>query len=296
MTELGSRLRMAREEKGISLDELQNITKIQKRYLVGIEEGNYGMMPGKFYVRAFIKQYAEAVGLQPEQLFDEYKNDIPPAYEDDMSERLSRVQSRSGVSRQTSKIMEYLPKVLTGIVIVAFLFLVWFLVTNYLDGGNKPEQPKGKESVNYKESENVVPPADEKKGQKGTDEGQPKEEPAEEPEKEQPEQKLETAGTSGILTTYNLTGTDTFSLKVSAITNGETWVKISSGNKTLFQGMLSNGASQTFDLSAETEAYIVAGNSGNTEISINDEKLEYALSPEQAVKQDIRIQFEKKAE
>ena len=40
-------------------------------------------MPGKFYARAFIKQYAEAVGLEPEELFEEYKNEIPIAYEDD---------------------------------------------------------------------------------------------------------------------------------------------------------------------------------------------------------------------
>ncbi|MDA6131043.1 helix-turn-helix domain-containing protein, partial [Escherichia coli] len=49
----------------MSLDDLQKVTKIQKRYLMGIEEGDYSMMPGKFYVRAFIKQYAEAVGIEP---------------------------------------------------------------------------------------------------------------------------------------------------------------------------------------------------------------------------------------
>ncbi|MCG6183460.1 helix-turn-helix domain-containing protein, partial [Anoxybacillus sp. LAT_26] len=68
MTELGKRLREAREEKNMSLDELQEMTKIQKRYLIGIEEGNYAIMPGTFYVRAFIRQYAEAVGLDPDEL------------------------------------------------------------------------------------------------------------------------------------------------------------------------------------------------------------------------------------
>ncbi|RKJ30729.1 helix-turn-helix domain-containing protein, partial [Butyricicoccus sp. 1XD8-22] len=40
MAELGTRLKEARLSKGYSLDDLQEITKIQKRYLVGIEEGN----------------------------------------------------------------------------------------------------------------------------------------------------------------------------------------------------------------------------------------------------------------
>lgn len=48
VAELGTRLKEARLSKGYSLDDLQEITKIQKRYLVGIEEGNYSIMPGSF--------------------------------------------------------------------------------------------------------------------------------------------------------------------------------------------------------------------------------------------------------
>src|SRR5690606_40205179 len=84
---------MAREEKSLTLDELQNITRIQKRYLVAIEEGKYEILPGKFYARAFIKQYAEAVGLEPEILFDEYRNEIPLTNENDIPERLSRIKT-----------------------------------------------------------------------------------------------------------------------------------------------------------------------------------------------------------
>lgn len=73
LTELGTRLKEARLSKGYSLDDLQEITKIQKRYLVGIEEGNYSIMPGSFYVRAFIKQYAEAVGLDADEILAEFK-------------------------------------------------------------------------------------------------------------------------------------------------------------------------------------------------------------------------------
>lgn len=89
MTELAIRLKEAREEKGMSLDELQAATKIQKRYLTALEEGNYDVIPGNFYVRAFIKQYAEAVGLDSDQLFEEYKKDIPNTYHDDVSEKIS---------------------------------------------------------------------------------------------------------------------------------------------------------------------------------------------------------------
>ena len=40
MSELGTRLKEARIAKGYSLEDLQDLTKIQKRYLAGIEDGN----------------------------------------------------------------------------------------------------------------------------------------------------------------------------------------------------------------------------------------------------------------
>ena len=56
MDEVGKRLRSARIEKGYTLDDLQQITKIQKRYLLALEQGKFDELPGDFYVRGFIKQ------------------------------------------------------------------------------------------------------------------------------------------------------------------------------------------------------------------------------------------------
>ena len=54
MTELGNRLKEAREEKGMSLDDLQAATKIQKRYLTALEEGNYDIIPVKYLFWIFV--------------------------------------------------------------------------------------------------------------------------------------------------------------------------------------------------------------------------------------------------
>ena len=75
MNEIGEILKEARIEQGYTLDDLQQTTKIQKRYLQAIENGNVDILPGRFYARAFVKQYADIVGLDGEELLAEHLNE-----------------------------------------------------------------------------------------------------------------------------------------------------------------------------------------------------------------------------
>lgn len=77
MSELGEVLRRTRLEKGITLDEMSEATKIQKKYLQAIEDGNLDQLPGSFYARAFIKNYAEYVGLDSNELLHQYMSSTP---------------------------------------------------------------------------------------------------------------------------------------------------------------------------------------------------------------------------
>ena len=65
VTELAIRLKEAREEKGMSLDELQAATKIQKRYLTALEEGNYDVIPGNFMCGRLSSNTLKLSGLIP---------------------------------------------------------------------------------------------------------------------------------------------------------------------------------------------------------------------------------------
>lgn len=65
---IGERLKQARIEKGYTLDDLQQLTKIQKRYLIAIEENHLDKLPSPFFVKAFIRQYAEVVEVSLEEL------------------------------------------------------------------------------------------------------------------------------------------------------------------------------------------------------------------------------------
>lgn len=282
----------------MSLDDLQTVTKIQKRYLQGIEEGNYNMMPGPFYVRAFIKQYAEAVDLEPEELFEQYKGEIPATFNDDLPEKLSRVQTRKNISGSSSKFFDILPKILVVAFIIGAMAIIWYFYSkNAGDNANEPIDSNNQETT-FEQSENLSREEVEKEETGGEEEPAADEEENEsvdpEGEQEVTTQEIALVETKGKTTVYELKNADKFELKL--VSTGETWVNVKNGKGySFFQGMLQQGGTDTHtqDLSNETEAVIIVGNSINTEIYVNDQKLEYATPPTDQVRQDITIRYMK---
>jgi cytoskeletal protein RodZ len=302
VTELGNRLKEARIAKGLSLDDLQSMTKIQKRYLIGIEEGNHASMPGNFYVRAFIKQYAEALNINPDEIFEAYKNEIPASYHKDLPQQLSRVKTNKTIPQGNSKIFDVLPKILIAIFVIGVAFLVYYLVSNNAGSNAKEPISSGNEPVKIETNGNLEKAnSDKKEIDKQKDSEKEQEKTGQEVEKtpvvEVPKQELTVVQTSGRKTTYALKNSDKFVVKL--ISRGQSWVSIKNGKgNSFFQGTLVAGTaeSQTVDLSAESEAVIVVGRSVDTDIYVNDQKIEYAVAPTEMVRQDITIQFVPKTE
>jgi len=65
-------LKRTREAKQISLSEIADITLINVRFLEAIEQGNVSILP-QTYIRAFIREYATVIGLDPEQALRKYE-------------------------------------------------------------------------------------------------------------------------------------------------------------------------------------------------------------------------------
>ena len=295
VTELGNRLKEARLAKNLSLDDLQTITKIQKRYLVGIEEGNYASMPGNFYVRAFIKQYAEALNLNPDEIFETYKNEIPASHNDEIH-HLSRVKTHKGISKRDSKVFDVLPKVLIGVFVIGIASLLYYFIYNH--AGNNKDQTISKDTQQVKIEKSAqlekvkadqAATADNNDSTTNKQAAKPKVETP--PPADTPKQVLTAVQTQGNTTTYDLKNANKFVVKL--VSKGQTWVSIKNGKqKTFFQGILKKGAvdSQTQDLSTENMAVIRIGNAADTDIYINDQKLVYAI-PATANVQNIKIQY-----
>nr|WP_253294198.1 helix-turn-helix domain-containing protein [Lysinibacillus capsici] len=297
-------MKEARLSKGYSLDDLQEITKIQKRYLIGIEEGNYSIMPGSFYVRAFIKQYAEAVGLDAEEILETYKNELPSTPNDQVSQSITNSPSRRKVTKGPSnKMMEAMPKIIVALFIVVIIVVIWVLWQSKNSPGTSEENNSTPE-IEYDTNVNPIDSEKDKKEQENKDaqkndkedKNSTEETPTDEDDTDQTEEMKQTISAGaveadGATTSYTLTGTDTMKLKIEV--SGPTFVGIRNQQQ---QEILTDtrvynaGEVVEFDASTQNYVRIRLGNSTQAKIYINDELLTYA---QQIVTQNIVINFNK---
>lgn len=68
MKEIGEYLKNRRTELGISLDEAEQYLKIRKKYLIGIEEGNENILPGRTYFIGYLRNYANYLDADQEYI------------------------------------------------------------------------------------------------------------------------------------------------------------------------------------------------------------------------------------
>lgn len=63
MTHFGEELRNERERRGISLDDIAETTKVSSRYLLALEQEEFGLLPGGVLNKGIVRNYVRAVGL-----------------------------------------------------------------------------------------------------------------------------------------------------------------------------------------------------------------------------------------
>lgn len=68
----GEWVRRERERRGVELRDVADRTKIGARHLRGLERGDISSWPGGLYRRAFVRSYAEAVGLDADLVVERF--------------------------------------------------------------------------------------------------------------------------------------------------------------------------------------------------------------------------------
>lgn len=133
MSDLGARLKQARQQRGVSLRDIAVTTKISVVALEALERNDFSRLPGGIFSRAFVRAYAIAVGLEPEEAVNEFLVAFT-RYERDKERSARRPDitpdDREFLERQR-RALRTLRTALTiaalvGLVVVAYLALVWW--------------------------------------------------------------------------------------------------------------------------------------------------------------------------
>ncbi|MBP2001049.1 cytoskeleton protein RodZ [Paenibacillus shirakamiensis] len=299
MSDLGQQLKEARLQRGLSLDDVQDMTKIRKRYLEAIEAGDYKVLPGSFYVRAFIKTYAEAVGVEPDGLLEEHRKDVPiaepePVLEPVMQKRRSTQVSTGGNSKWLSTVLMFS----FALLIVVVIYIV---ISNNKSASNtkapdgtsvttndKANDPKVTDPVAPSTGVDTPSPTPSGGGTTMTP-GQttpttpaPTTPTTPEPTTPTPDPGITPVvpesgavavtkdGKKGSTTLFKVTGTKGAPVKVEIKGTGKSWVEVrrgSSKGEKLFFDFVDDGTLQSYDLDA-SGLYIKSGSSSHTQITV----------------------------
>src|SRR3954452_6907817 len=98
---IGETLREARMRQQLDIVDLEGRTKISAKYLRALENEEFGMLAGPTFVKTFLRTYAEALGLDPQVLVEQYRATYEPREEAEHLQQLgptaiSRDRRRGG--------------------------------------------------------------------------------------------------------------------------------------------------------------------------------------------------------
>ena len=160
-------LRAKRAKLDMTLNEAENLTKIQKTYIVALEQDNYDALPGDFYIKAYIKQYAERLDLDSDKMISAYETgDLIEVREPtDFSENYRFVKPSERLEeeeRLTSKKnwQYYLPITILGTVAALIVFSIAAVVLLNKPKDNKIADSLYRFSVASKSSSTSVAPVE----------------------------------------------------------------------------------------------------------------------------------------
>ena len=149
--QIGALLERKRREKGLSLKQAEQATKIRTRYLEGLEREDYSMLPDAVYVHGFLKTYANFLGLDGERLSQELREHRAPSRASQFVGHDDRGASRAGEESEMPPPMTLLGGVerrrifAVTVLTVALAVLVLATVIGVLyfigRGSRAPDQP-----------------------------------------------------------------------------------------------------------------------------------------------------------
>lgn len=256
MSSVGEILKNTREAKGITIEQVAEATSIRMLYLVAIENEQFNLVPGEVYLKGFIRNYANYIGLNGPAMVERYKEQVeankkhehslPP-----QSQEVAEPQKTSIISKKKAEasrnnscvIKSFFSRIMTKNLIlalsciVALLFLGYFISGFFFDDkgtdNNKINNAVSTQSALKKPKESTV---------------------------------LKDKG--GVYAVK-----DAANIEVKVVYSAECWTEAYADGKEAFVGIMSNGKSISW--SADKELVIKLGNVRAAKITCNGQEIPY---------------------
>lgn len=249
MSELGQRLRNARQSQGISISQAATETRILQRYLEALEDGDYQYLPGDVYARGFIRNYALYLKIPVEELIQLYR------YE---RGRTEPIVIRPAVVPQITP-STILPQLLGVFFVMLTITGLGYLVlraVEYLDITPAPIVENSAEIVAPTSTIAVIAPTD-----------MPAESTAVVEVEATPVPTTVTAPTPTVMASPTPEAPIMLTIQIDSGNNPGSWLHVKVDNKSVYQKILKPGESLRY--AAQRDVWIRAGNAYVVTVNIN---------------------------
>ena len=245
LVKFAEELKTARESKKITLQQIANKTKIDIKFLEAIEDAKFDIMPD-LYIRAFIKEYAQTVDLNPDEIIKKFdsahlgKKEEKPTHEEKKETHEEPVKKEFDSSEETSPDkqteetkkkpnMNYNIGIAVAVVVVILVYFLFIrqstpeIVTEQTASNGEVEDTKPAFEVDTpKTAANYVPIND--------------------------------------------------SLQLTVNTSRRVWVKVISDQNVRYEGMVD--ADSRINYNASKQFRVVVGNAGSVKIAFNGKPID----------------------
>jgi cytoskeletal protein RodZ len=259
MATLGQKLKDERLRQGKQLRTIADDLRIGSRYLEAIETEDWKQLPGGFFNRSFIRQYAQALGFDPAQIEQEFSSIVKPEPSVDLEEFAVAVDPRTR-RQEEKKLISVEPlrssssgffDSRTGLAVAALVVLVagGGALSLVVDRLNSPKEVRNQNNAIV--SAPVVPP------------------PSASLTANQPQPTIIEAPPSTTVpaqvTPAAVAVDPTGNLMLNIEATEKTWIEVTADGKRIFMGVLEPGDKKL--ISTLQSARMVVGNAGGIAVS-----------------------------
>lgn len=158
MASFGQRLKQAREERDLRLEDVSRTTRVRICHLEALERDDFESMPQDVFVKGFVRMYAECLGIDRGRLVEEYREERErqrPNWEkggqDEVLQEMSRILEAPRVagSDRTARML----KIAGGAVVVLAVLGVW-----WIGAGNREQAQLARAELGENVSRPPAPP------------------------------------------------------------------------------------------------------------------------------------------